>query len=349
MRIINTTDLIPPGWRFIEPQWSRAGTSWDFVHGVPQNALERLVRRPNLARYRAARQAARLARGAQAAQERPVLVSHLPRMAAATNAARAVSCPDVPHMAFAFNFTDLPAGADLGRLRRLLKTVDAFAVFSRMELALYPPLLDLDPERFHFVPWAMDPPEAGPQNPMAAPLSPQAEAAAPPYLCAVGGEARDYPLLAQAMAALPHLRMAVVARPHSIAGISFSDNVTVFTNLPAPQTWALVQGSLGLVVPLRSAETACGHITIVGAQLLGVPLAVTASSGVADYVDSDDIALRLPAGDLGALRAALETLAEDRAAARARAGAAQALAAERSAPAAWVRFFEDRLDALGRG
>lgn len=329
MHFINNSDLMGPDWRFVEPLCRDPDITWSFHSGVPRNLPERLVRRPKLARYRAAWQAVQEARRGTA--EHPVLVSHLPRITAATNILRRTRCPDVPMIGFSFNFTDLPQGRSLGYFRRALGGITEIVVYSTMERALYSRLFDIAPDRVHVLPWAMDPPKAGAETPVPG---------LGPYLCAVGGEARDYALLARVMAGLPALRMVVVARPYSIRGIDFPENVTVFTNLPAPQTWRLVRDSLGMVIPLRSDTTACGHITLVGTQLSGVPLAITRSEGVADYID-DETAILFEAGDAAGLEAAITRLTEDRETATARAEAAAAVAAERSNPARWAAYFED--------
>ncbi len=86
-------------------------------------------------------------------------------MAAATNLARRTLCPEVPQIAFAFNFTDLPQGARRRYLAAALRGIDEFVVFSRFERALYARHLDLPEDRIHFLPWAMEPPLPGPDNP----------------------------------------------------------------------------------------------------------------------------------------------------------------------------------------
>ena len=52
-----------------------------------------------------------------------------------------------------------------------------------------------------------------------------------------------------------------------------------------------------MMLPLKSETTACGHITLVGAQLLGIPLVITRSKGVADYVEDGVTATLVAAGD----------------------------------------------------
>lgn len=337
MRFINASDLAGPDWRFLAPVCDDPDLIWDAVSGRPRNRLERAIRRPSLARWRAATEAARAAR---AARGPALLVSHLPLMAAATNVMRRALCPGVPQVAFAFNFTDLPRGRRRALLARTLRGIEEFVVFSRFERPLYAAELGIPEARIRFLPWAMERPVPGPENPL------PAEVTAAGYLSAIGGEGRDYALLAEVMRQRPGLRMVVVARPYSIAGIAFPANVTVFTNLPGPVTWRIAADSRALAIPLRTEETACGHITMVGARLLGLPLIVTRSRGVEDYV-SAETALVVPAGDGAALGAALDRIgAEPQAVAR-MAAAAQARAEAENTLASWIGYFRALAERFG--
>lgn len=176
--------------------------------------------------------------------------------------------PETPHIGFSFNFTALPTGLRRRHLSYALSDITECAVYSKYELELYPQYFDIDPGKFRYLPWAMDPPEPGPENPMALRT---------PYVCSIGGEGRDYSILANVMRELPHITLVVVARERSIRGVSFPTNVHVFLDLALEKTWRIAKDSQGLVLPLVSDQTACGHITIVGAQLLGIALAVTRS------------------------------------------------------------------------
>ena len=322
---INTSDLMGPGWRFLEDRCDDPGIAWEIHSGLPAGRLERALRHPLPARLRAAWQAAHSARRRPGA----VLVSHLPRMAAATNAMRRALCADVPQVAFAFNFTDLPVGWRRRLMVRAFRGISEFVVFSRFEKELYGGYFGIDPDRIRFLPWAMDPPAPGPENP----------AGGGDYVSAVGGEARDYALLARAMARLPGIRAVIVARPSSLAGIDLPANVTAFTNLPAPQTWRIAADSLGMIVPLRTDRTACGHITMIGAQLLGLPVVVTRSAGIVDYAREGENAVLVPAGDEDALAAAVARLVDERAAMRELGREAGAIAARENALAVWVDYF----------
>lgn len=335
MDVINTTDLLPPDWTFLAPYDLSKTLSWRTHSG--RAAPERPRVHPMVPRAQAAWAATQDARRVVRWGGRAMLVSHLPTMSAATELARRVTVPDAPHVAFAFNFTTLPQGARRWFLTHALRGVDEFIVFSRMERTLYADHFGLDPDRLRFVPWAMDAPNANGTNPMTG---------SGPYACAIGGEARDYGLLAQAMRALPSVRMAIVARPYSVRGISFPDNVTVYTNLPQQDCWALAAQSLGVVVPLRSSETACGHVTIVGAQKLGIPLVTTRSRGTADYVHADE-ALLPEAGDAVGLGRAISEMIEDRASAQARARAVRTRAERENDPARWLAYMQELSRRLG--
>lgn len=327
MIIVNSSDLMRPDWRFLEPECDDPGIAWRHVSGRPANMVERWVRRPYLARWRAAAQVCATAR---AAPEESVIVTHLPGLTMATGLMRLRLCPSVPHIAFSFNFTTLPVGLRHRMMVRGIAGVAEFVVYSQFERGLYAERFGIDPARLRFLPWTMRPPLAGPQLPPGLPEG--------PYLCAIGGEGRDYSSLAEAMRQLPGLRMVVVGRSYSVAGIDFPDNVTVHVDLPGPQTWALARRSLGMAIPLRSAETACGHVTLVGAQLLGIPLVLTRSAGVADYVEDGATARLVAPGDAAGLAEALQALVEDPAGSAAMAARARAGAERRSDPRRWVDY-----------
>lgn len=330
---VNNTDIMPPAWRFLEPYWTDQRATWEFFHGVPQSWLEHRISRPNLSRYRAVLQAAR---AAQTRQPDSILVSHLPAITAATNLLRRRLCPQVRHIAFAFNFTDIPSGRRLSYFQSALKGIEEFVVFSQAERDLYSQTFNIPQDKFRMLHWAMDAPLPGPDNPISL---------EEPYLCAVGGEGRDYAILADTMRQLPDIKMAVVARPHSIANLNFSANVQVFTNLPAPQTWRLAEQSRGMVIPLKTSATNCGHVTIVGAQLLNIPLVVTRSAGVADYVD-DQTAFMTAPGSVEDMIEAVLSLSQGQDAVKLRRHNALQAAQERSSLTHWVQYFEGFLDKL---
>ncbi|WP_282063790.1 hypothetical protein [Roseobacter litoralis] len=332
MHIVSTTDLMGPDWGFLRADSNDPDLTWSTHSGVPRAGIEQRIGRPHLGRYRAGFQATTEA----ASRKDALLVGHLPLMSAATNLFRRRRCPDVPMIGFSFNFTKLPTGVSRKYLIHALRGIDEFVVYSRFEQKNYPAYFDLEPARVRFLPWAMAPPEPGPVNPTGL---------TEPYLCAIGGEGRDYALLANVMRTLPAVKMVVIARSYSIVGIDFPDNVQVFTNLPLGQTWRVAQDSGGLVIPLISPRTACGHITLVGAQLLEIPLVITRSQGVNDYANDRNARL-VHVGDSGDLRAAVTQLADDPEGAKSRAAAGLAQARVENSPAAWLDYFQTKKQSL---
>ncbi|MCL4068310.1 hypothetical protein M3484_17220 [Pseudomonas sp. GX19020] len=319
MHLVNFSELMGPDWRFPDPVCKIPGLSSE-CHVIAPGSRSWGLR---LNSWAAARRAVRAARERSDA----VLVSHLP---GATLRVAALAGPGsrsgagIRHIAFAFNFTDLPQGRKLRAYRAALSRVDEFVIFSNFERDLYARHFGLPPERFTYLPWAMEVPRTG-------------EVEAPfdqPWLVALGGEGRDYATLMQAARMRPDLRLVVIARPYNLAGLELPPNVKAFANLPAASAWGLVSGAAGMLLPLREGRTPNGHITLVGAQLLGVPLAITDSLGVRDYVDPAT-ALLLPPASPEALGTAMERLASGGAGIREMALRAQDIARDRSAPSVW--------------
>jgi hypothetical protein len=271
---------------------------WIGLSGLPANAIERGFRLARLSRYRAAIQAAMSARGGR------FLISHLPNMTAATAAAIAILRRRAPHLAFAFNFTALPTGRRLAYFRNMLRDIDQFAIFSQFERSLYAEHFGLDPDRIVPVIWTQEAPPV-----QAEPGLPKGQ----PYVCAIGGEGRDFATLLEAARRIgPALRVVVIARPHSLLGLKVPDHVEVLTNIPLARVWRIAADSAGVLVPLMSEDTCCGHITLVGAKQLGLPIATTFAHSTREYVERRDSILECAPGDPAIYARLIERLVDER-------------------------------------
>lgn len=275
--VVNVADLSPPDAKFVDIP----GVQMLEFSGLSQNALERLITKPKISRYRAAFQAVRAAKGMP-------IISHLPRMTAAVSMVQAISSKRSPHLAFAFNFTDLPKGWSRRYMVDAFSRVDEFFVFSEYERELYPRYFSLPQERFTSVIWTQDPPRLSGDP---SPFVPNS------YVSAVGGEGRDYETLLAAAGTLPEINFVIIARPYTVMG-PLPPNVRLLANVPAELTWRIALESSCLIVPLKTRETCCGHITIVSGQLLGIPIISTVSEATREY--TKDVTLCEP-GDVAQL------------------------------------------------
>lgn len=277
-RYVNAFELNEKGAPFVDP-----GPQFQAIDvtALPGNAVERIVTRPRLSRLRAAGEAVALAKGAP-------IITHLPRLAGAVAGVQKMGRTRSAHLAFSFNFTDLPVGLERAWFRQVLGRVERFVTFSAFEAEMYPAYFGLDAGRFTPILWAQAVPDV---SDAPTPFTGQE------YVCAIGGEGRDYRTLTEAARLLPEITFVVIARAHSDTGPALP-NVHVLRNQPAPVTWRIAKDARFMVLPLRDDRTCCGHITIASAQLLGIPVISTYSQATREYVAKSSTC---PPGDPRAL------------------------------------------------
>ncbi len=328
-QVINVAEIAAPDWTFIERDYAGEGVAWRYFSASPRNALERRIQRPKIGRYRACWQATRTL-----CRPDDLVISHLPRTTHWQSVFMNAMGRTQRHLAFSFNFTELPEGRTRAQMTRSFQRVERFVVYSDFERRLYADHFQLPIERFQRLYWAMDTPESDPafQPPW------------PTYYCAAGGEGRDYGTLLRAFAQMPQRHLVIVTRPQALAGLEVPPNVHVFYNLPSPQFWALVQGSKALIVPLRDDVTPCGHITLVGAMKLGRPLISTFSHGTVDYIRPEENALVTAPRDPAALAAAVERLDGDPALQQRLGATGHAFAQANCSPQVWAAFIREQVE-----
>ena len=233
------------------------------------------------------------------------------------------------HLAFAFNFTDLPNGLRKRWMTRAFRYVDDFAVFTDAEVNLYKKAFDLPAPKIHRAPWGVAPPLSD--------IPPKSVDG--PYIASLGGEARDYGVLCEAARLKPDVLFVAIARPRNFEGLNPPENLQVHYNLPFEEAWGLVANAEAAVVPLRSRETPCGLVTVVGGMHLGMAQIVTEACGIVDYIENGEQGILTPAGDAAAVASAIDRLMADRALARHLGENARARAARECSEAATVAFF----------
>lgn len=301
LNIVNLSELSPQ-WNWISAAFRDSGQSWHHASSQNFRLPQWLPRRDSLARLLAARLAGRLLGDGPA-----VLVSHGPRPALYGALFAGRRSHELRHLAFSFNFTDLPTGVMRRLMARRFQSVERFVVFSRLERKIYAACFDLPAERFDMLHWGVQ--------------APQVDLDAPPavagdYICALGSQGRDYKTLLLAMRRLPRLQLVLVAAAANLAGLAIPANVTVKTGIPLAQAMNILAHCRFMVLPLKGSAVPCGHVTIVSAMHLGKAVIATASSGLEDYLAPQVTGLACPAHDDAAWAVAIRALHDDPALAR---------------------------------
>jgi len=294
--IVNASRFTVPGWRWIAEDVPEA--TWDFYDCVPKNSVERTITRPELVRYRCAAQAAFAAKRHRA----DLVVTHLPLMTAPVSLLLRTLSAHVQHLAFAFNFTDLPTGVRRRLWTTAFASVDHLVVPSTLERTLYADYFGLPLEKVEMLYFAVDQPR----------LPPDVEPLVPGrYVCALGSQARDYATLFEVADTLPEITFAVVASRASFSHLTVPANVRLWHDVPSEVAWNVLRFAEFMVLPLRSSEVPCGHVTLATAMLEGKAVVATRSAGISDYASEDWNALLVDPQNTDALRQAILRLWDD--------------------------------------
>jgi glycosyltransferase involved in cell wall biosynthesis len=273
--------LADPAWRWIANDLGPPLADWTFFSTRSRGFLEKLITRPALSRYRACRE---LGRGATSG-EFDLIVTHLPLVTCWTETfcGRRRKCP---HVAFAFNFTNLPGGPRFVLMRRAFRRLDRVIVFSSFERTLYSDYFGIPESRIDVIPWRIQDPRvqrlrSGNDATATAGATPTGSSE---IISAVGSQGRDYATLFEAMRQLPDIRLVLVAGAKNLQGLDPPSNVEVRQNIPLAEAEAVLRESRFVVVPLRDSQTACGHVTIVYSMFEERAVVATDSAALAEYV-----------------------------------------------------------------
>lgn len=295
LRIACCSPISTHGWQWISRSIDTDRFAWQFFNTAPRSSLERRIQKPNLARFRACRETARYAEREHA----ELIVTHAPLVTCWTELfRRKARSKRAPHLAFSFNFTQLPTGVRHALMRRAFATVDRFVVFSTFERKLYSERFHIPAEKIDMIHWGVQAPAEDSRPPLVS----------RDYICAVGSQGRDYALLLDAMKRVPDIQLALVANRENIAGLTIPENVQLFTNIPREDCSNIIRHSRFMVLPLLHSEVPCGHVTLVTAMYLAKAILATQSAGVTDYVHSGITGKFTPPGDAASLAENIERL-----------------------------------------
>lgn len=328
---INVPDLSPADDDFTEIR-TRHPLQWVRLSGLPAGGIERHINLVRLSRYRAALQAA------LAAKPESFVVSHLPLMTAAVAHVLKFRRNHVPHLGFAFNFTQLPTGLRYRYMQKAVHDVDQLAVFSGYEKKRYAEYFDLNPDRIVPVAWAHDPPPV---------QSEPGILVERPYLCAIGNQGRDFRLLMEVARRLgPSVPIVLIAGAENLEGLAVPENVHIVTNCPLARTWRIAIDSDGVLVPLLGRDTCCGHITLVSAKLLGLPIATTYAHATNEYTLGRAAVLQCEPSDVSAFVNLARQMVEEHSSLKKLAQAAITVERDVHGRHQWAKYIDDFIEGI---
>lgn len=233
----------------------------------------------------------------------------------------------VPHIFLDF-LINISGGKFERAIRRLFYRVAvngaSYTIVQRTcEVEAYSRALNLPASRFCFVPYHATVFDAGLEVP------------SDDYIFAGGDSDRDYPLLVEAVKELPYRVIIAALRRNHFVNIKIPENVEIVTVKGAEFLDLAARASL-IVVPLKKLpQHVGGEQTYINSMTMGKAVIVT-DMDASDYIENGENGILTAAGDVSALRQAIQRVMEDHEFAR---GIGQR-AKEASAKFAPERFFE---------
>ena len=276
MNVINLSDLTT-SWNWLRDEFMHTNTEWHHYSSLGVTLPSFLPKKDSFSRVIAATKAVNMARRSPS-----VLVSHGPRPALYAGNLAQMMCPNLPHLVYSFNFTDLPKGKQHSLMTRAFQQPTKFVTYSTVERKLYADYFDIPIEKIDMLHWAVHAPKVDLSE---TPLE------AGRYICALGSQGRDYATLIAAMKKLPNIKLVLVANEDSILGLNIPNNVKVYTNIPLAKAQNILAHSEFMALPLRDSQVPCGHVTIVSSMFFNKAIVVTNSLGVQDYIFDDKTGL----------------------------------------------------------
>lgn len=293
MHIINVSDLAT-SWNWLRDEFKHTDDVWHHYSSLAVNLPRFAPKKDSIARLAAAGSAVKLAR-----KQPSILVSHGPRPALYAGNLAKLFCPNVAHLVYSFNFTNLPQGKQRSLMAKAFQQPIKFVTYSSIERSLYADYFDIPLEKIDMLPWAVHVPDLDS-------IEPAIETGR--YICALGSQGRDYATLMDAMRKIPHVKLVLVAGADSIKGLTVANNVKIYTHIPLAHAHNILAYSDFMVLPLRDAEVPCGHVTIVSAMFFKKAIVVTDSLGVHDYIHDEKTGLFCTPKDSIDLSQKIETL-----------------------------------------
>lgn len=297
LSIVCCTPFYGENWKWFVPELGEGSINWHFLDDRPRLPWEKYIVRPYVAMIRICLQAVLFMK------LKPVdlLITHDSRVSFWCAYFAAKLGVKTKHIAYSFNFADMPQGKKRQLMTEAFSNINQFFVYSQLEKQLYHDYFGIPKERIEVVFWCMRVPEVRPENPLIV----------GDYICAIGGNARDYKTLMAAMEKLPDIQLVLVTRPKNLHQLKIPPNVKFMVNIPQEEAMNIIKYSRFMVLPLLGSEIPCGHVTLVAAMHLSKAFIITNSRGISDYVINDYNAVTCEAFQPAALADSIQTLWDD--------------------------------------
>lgn len=294
IEIVCCTPFFEENWSWFAEKFDCKQFRWKFFDDQPKGVIESSIRRPNLAMIRACLQAVKYVKRHCV----ELLVTHDPRVSFWCAAFVSLLKVKTDHIAYSFNFPALPRGFKYRSMKWAFSGISQFIVYSTFEQKLYSEYFEIPIERIKVVFFGAGKPEFQPEEPIER----------KDYICAIGGNSRDYQTLVKALEKLPNIPTLLVIRPDNLKSLTLPPNVKVFVDIPFPKAMNILKYSRFMVLPLQGSDVPCGHVTLVSAMHLGKTFIITNSHGVSDYAHHEDNAILCDPFDPDALAEAIAAL-----------------------------------------
>ncbi len=170
-----------------------------------------------------------------------------------------------------------------------VKNVDYMRTSSNKEIDNYSTLLNIDKNRFWFLPFPTT-------------IShPEIINTDENFILSAGKQFRDYATLIKATKDLD-IKLVIISDNNSIKDIEVSEEVEVYKNIPKSHYLDFLSRSKLVVVPLANDFTSCGQITVLEAMSYGKPVITTKVAGTMDYIVDGKTGVFYKIGDVDDLK-----------------------------------------------
>ncbi len=173
--------------------------------------------------------------------------------------------------------------------KKLLASVDCMLVFSRSELEHYAKTLDIEQDRFRFVPYHTNV------------TKPQMVSTDEGYLFSAGKSGRDYETLIEAVRDIP-VDLIIVSDRASMEGLEILPNVKVHYDVSYDNYLELMKNSKLVIVPIKPHIRSLGMVVMLEAMAYGKPTINTRAISNVEYIKDGENGYLTELGDSEAIK-----------------------------------------------